>query len=173
MLTARLRLRPLQAEDADALHPLWTAPGVSRFLWDGHVLGRDQTRDLVMQSAYLYEERGYGLWAAFDVGQCLIGFCGYWFFRDAHDLELLYGVDESRWLQGYAREMAEALVSYGFEHLQLEEIRASTDAQNLASQRVLRRLGFIADTSHPQQDKRGFRLPRQRRDIGDDTWQAA
>lgn len=173
LFTARLRLRPLQVEDVDALHRLWSAPTVRRFLWDGHVLGLEQTRDLAMQSAYLFEERGCGLWVALDERQTLVGFCGYWLFREAHELELLYGVDESRWLQGYAREMAAALVSYGFEHLHLEEIRASTDLQNLASQRTLLRLGFIPEAQLANPDKRKFRMPRQRREVGEDGWQAA
>ncbi|HKY92970.1 MAG TPA: GNAT family N-acetyltransferase, partial [Nevskiaceae bacterium] len=164
--TARLRLLPLAADDVDALHRLWTAPGVRKYLWDDRVLRFEQTRDLVMQSGYLYEQRGYGLWGAFDAGGVLVGFCGFWFFRNDHELELLYGVDEGEWLRGYAREMAQAMVGYGFEVLGLTEIRASTDAPNVASQRVLKRLGFVADFERnaPGSKTVYFRLPRGRRD---------
>lgn len=161
LITPRLRLRPLAVADLDALHALWTAPGVRRHLWGDRILREEQTRDLLMQSEYLLGERGYGYWGAFDTDGCMIGFAGFGFFRSEHELELLYGVAEAHWYQGYAREMAQALIGYGFEHLQLEEIRASTEAANAASVRLLRRLGFVPDRA------RGlggptlfFRLPR-------------
>lgn len=172
--SARLHLRPLRESDVDALHALWVQPGVRRYLWDDRLLSREQVRDSVMQSLWLFEEQGCGLWLAHDADGTLVGFCGYWMFRDAHDLELLYGVDESQWSRGYAREMAESLVAYGFDTLRLDEIRASTDAPNHVSQRVLRRLGFVADA--PRQGAQGkafFRLPRARREDAGGGWEAA
>lgn len=172
--TARLHLRPLRESDIDALHALWSQPGVRRFLWDDRLLSREQVRESVMQSLWLFAEQGCGLWLAHDAQGALVGFCGYWMFRDAHDLELLYGVDESQWSMGYAREMSEALVGYGFDTLRLAEIRASADAPNLASQRVLRRLGFVPDAPRQgAQDKLFFRLPRARRDDAGGSWEAA
>jgi RimJ/RimL family protein N-acetyltransferase len=175
MGTAQLRLLPLGIEDTGELHRLWNAPGVLRQLWGDHVLRLEQTRDLVAQSAWLFEQQGYGFWGAFDRDGELVGFCGYWFFRNDHDLELLYGVREDRWLRGYAREMAAALVGYGFESLGLRELRASTEADNTGSQRVLARLGFVADHERGGlgAGPRYFRLPRQRRDSGDAAWGAA
>ncbi|MGQ0530871.1 MAG: GNAT family N-acetyltransferase [Panacagrimonas sp.] len=172
--SARLLLRPLQADDAECLHALWTAPTLRHFLWNDHILSMEQTRDQVMQSQYLHEQRGFGFWAAFDAEQCMVGFCGYGFFRDEHELELLYGVHAEHWQQGYGREMAEALVAYGLDVLKLREIRASVDAPNRASQRVLERLGFLVDTTRSGgTDKRHYRLPRERRQSGMDGWEAA
>lgn len=172
--TARLRLLPLGEGHVDDLHRLWTHPGVRLHLWDDRVLAFEQTRDIVMQSGYLMEQHGFGLWGAFDSAGELVGFCGFWFFRNEYELELLYGVEASHWLKGYAREMAAALVAYGFEHLNLAEIRASTDAANQASQRVLKRLGFVPENSFFRPDgKLVFRLPRERRSVGGDGWEAA
>lgn len=172
--TARLALHPLQEADVDALHALWLQPALRRFLWDGRALSREQVREAALQSQWLFAEQGCGLWLARDAEQRLVGFCGYWTFRDAHELELLYGVDESQCSRGYAREMAAALVGYGFDTLRFDEIRASTDAPNLASQRVLRRLGFVPDA--PRQGAPGklfFRLPRARREDVGEGWEAA
>lgn len=161
LATSRLHLRPLGSADVSILHALWTSPGVRRHLWNDHSLREEQTRDLLMQSEYLFEERGYGLWGGFDAENRMIGFAGYWFFRNEHELELLYGVAEPYWYRGYAREMAQTLIGYGFEHLQLGEIRASTEAANAGSVRLLKRLGFLADF---QRGAGGqtlfFRLPR-------------
>jgi len=172
--TAHLTLQPLQEPDIDALHALWTQRGVRRYLWDDRVLSLEQTRDAVMQSAWWFEHQGYGLWGACDADGVLVGFCGYGFFRDEHELELLYGVAEEHWMKGYGREMAEAMVAYGFDSLHLVEIRASTDLPNVASQRTLRRQGFVVDASRKGSDgKLYFRLPRARREDGGDGWEAA
>lgn len=172
--TARLRLAPLGEADIDSLHALWTVAGVRRYLWDGHILSYEQTRDIVTQSAALHADRGYGLWGAFDPEGILVGFCGYWSFRDEHELELLYGVAEPYWLKGYAREMVEPMIAYGFEHLRLPEIRASIDAPNGASQRVLRRQGFLNDSvRNVAGGKLYFRLPRERRETDSEGWEAA
>ncbi|MCC2657427.1 MAG: GCN5-related N-acetyltransferase [Panacagrimonas sp.] len=172
--TPRLHLRPLTDADIEPLHALWTQPAVRRFLWDDHVLSPEQTRDLVHQNQGWFEQHGYGLWAAHDGDGALVGFCGYGFFRDEHELELLYAVAEAQWMKGYAREMAEALVAYGFDTLRLGEIRASVDAPNSASQRVLKRLGFLPDTRrHGADRKLFFRLPRARRDGDGADWEAA
>lgn len=174
LLTARLRLLPLGGDHIAALHRLWIDPQVRRHLWDDRVLALEQTRDIVMQSGYLFEQHGYGLWGAFDADDSLVGFCGFWFFRNEHELELLYGVEYPQWFKGYAREMAEALVAYGFDHLNLSEIRASTDEQNTGSQRVLTRLGFLLENAHGRTGgKRVYRLPRERRNVADDGWEAA
>jgi [ribosomal protein S5]-alanine N-acetyltransferase len=172
--TQRLLLRPLREADVDALHALWTQPALRRFLWDDRMLTREQTRDAVAQSAWWFEQQGYGLWAAQDGEGALVGFCGYGFFRDEHELELLYGVDPQHWMRGYAREMAGSVVAYGLDTLRLAEIRASTDADNAGSQRVLRRLGFVRDGARPGADgKLYFRLPRARREAGGEDWEAA
>lgn len=44
--------------------------------------------------------------------------------------------------QGYAREAAHRLLSYLFDDLKVHRVRADTDVENLASVRLLERLGF-------------------------------
>ena len=53
-----------------------------------------------------------------------------------------YSVLPERWGQGYAGEGATRLVRYAFEELGLSALQASPRVGNVASARVLRRLGF-------------------------------
>ena len=53
-----------------------------------------------------------------------------------------YAVLSDHWNQGFATEMALASLRYGFERLGLTEIASWTLPINLASQRVLEKLGF-------------------------------
>jgi ribosomal-protein-alanine N-acetyltransferase len=144
--TARLDLQPLTPAAAAALHTLWTHPEVRRFLWDDEVIPPEKTASIIATSTKLFSDNGFGLWGMrLRDGKNLIGFGGYWFFRDPPELELLYGVAAERWDHGFATEAARALVRYGFETLQFPEVRGSTDALNGASVRVLEKAGLQFD----------------------------
>ena len=144
LTTARgLRLRPIREEDAGALHALWTAAAVRRHLWDDEVVPYERTLEAVGTSARLFAEHSFGLWGAYlPAGGDLIGFGGFWHFRDPPTLELLYGVAEPHWNRGHATDIGMRLVDYGFDVLGMPVIRASTDEPNAASVRVLQKLKF-------------------------------
>lgn len=73
----------------------------------------------------------------------LVGSCGLhlrpWRKRTA---ELGYCLAYEFWGNGYAREAVAALVTYGFESLDLHRICAVADPENVPSLRLLERLGF-------------------------------
>ncbi len=141
--TRRLLLAPLTAADTDALHGLWTTPEVRHFLWDGEVIPHERTAAIVAESARLFAVHGFGLWGArLRDGSSLVGFGGYWYFRDPPELALLYGMAAEHWGQGLATELARAVMTYGLTVLGFPEIRASTDVGNQASARVLEKLGL-------------------------------
>jgi RimJ/RimL family protein N-acetyltransferase len=143
LTTRRCVLRPLTTGDIERLHELWSSPGVRRFLWDGEVIPIARTRATIEQSRRMFAEQGFGLWAVWPIDSpSLTGFAGLWPFREPPELELLYGVAEDRWGRGYATEVAQAVVACCFDSLDMPVVRASTDAANGASRRVLEKLGF-------------------------------
>lgn len=143
ILTEHLKLRPLEPSDVDALHAMWTDREVRRFLWDGMVISRVRTHQIVEKSSSLFAEHGFGIWGVRLVdAEALAGFAGYWYFRTPPELELLFGVGPQQWNRGVATEAARAILHYGFEQLGFEEINASTDLENTASIRVLEKLGM-------------------------------
>jgi RimJ/RimL family protein N-acetyltransferase len=141
--TERLSLRPLTDADATELHRIWTKEAVRRFLWDGAIVPPSRTLRIIAASRDMFLAKGYGLWgvrAAESEG--LIGFGGFWLFRDPPEPELLFGVTDPLWGHGYATELAGAVVRYGLRSLGMGQIRASTVVENAASIRVLEKLGF-------------------------------
>ncbi len=141
--TRRLTLRPVRSADTLELHELWTSAGVRRYLWDDEIISLGKTRDAIVKSERLFRDRGLGLWGARDAQtNGLMAFAGFWHFHDPPALELLYGVKEDLWGQGYAVEAARAVIEYGANTLEMERIQASTDEANAASVRVLQKLGF-------------------------------
>jgi RimJ/RimL family protein N-acetyltransferase len=144
--TPRTILRPLTLSDASALHALWTTPGVRRYLWDDTVLTVEQTAEVVERSVRLHREQGFGLWGVWPrEGGSLLGFVGFTYFYEPPVLELGYGIAEEQWGHGLATEVAQAMIAYGFNTLGLTDIRASLNADNIASARVLEKLGFVLE----------------------------
>jgi [ribosomal protein S5]-alanine N-acetyltransferase len=147
-----LSLHPVAAADVESLHAVFIQPGVRRFVFDGQIIARELTQQIVERSAALSAERGLGLWlaranpaAAGSDSHAIVGFGGFWHFREPPELELLYGVADACIGRGYGLEIARGVVQYGFDALRMPVIRASTDAGHLASQRILDRLGFVCE----------------------------
>ena len=148
----RLSLRPIGLDDIEALHSLWIDEPVRRFLWDGKIVPLDRTHEIVETNRVLFDEDGFGIWGIRELGsQELIGFAGYWHFREPPSLELLFGVAPGHWNRGIATEAGLRLICYAFEELGFLSIDASTDVDNTASIRVAEKLGMM----------------RQRRDVVD------
>lgn len=143
LTTRRLALNPVVQEDLQPLHALWSSAGVRRFLWDGEIITLARTEGVITESRRQFAECGHGLWCAWRVNSReLCGFGGIWPFRDPPELELLYGVAEHLWGQGYATEIAHGIVGHCFQSLSMAVVRASTDAANVASICVLEKLKF-------------------------------
>ncbi|MEM7164435.1 MAG: GNAT family protein [Planctomycetota bacterium] len=144
--TQRLSLRPLRLDSLAALHSLWTAENVRRYLWDGEVIPLEQTREILEKNCELFEQAGFGIWGVREHGSdALLGFTGYWHFRTPPSLELLFGVAAEQWSRGIASESSRCVIRYGFEQLDFQRVDASTDAANTASVRVLEALGMVRD----------------------------
>lgn len=129
--------------DSERLHAIFTDESVRRFLWDGEVIPLERTHALIDKSRELFEARAFGIWGLRELaGGDLLGFAGYWHFRDPPSLELLFGVAPNAWNLGIATEAARCLVDYAFEVLGFPSVEASTDFGNSASVRVLEKLGL-------------------------------
>lgn len=141
--TSRLTLRPLRHADAAALHALFLEPQVYRYLTDGQVMPREWIDSVIADSDTTFAQHGLGLWAVFPKGSdTLIGLTGFRYFYDPPVLELLYALMPAHWQRGLATEMASAAIDFAFTHNDIAAIRASTDAPNQASVRVMERLGM-------------------------------
>jgi ribosomal-protein-alanine N-acetyltransferase len=128
--------------DVDAMHALWTDPGVRKYLWDDAVIDRERAADVVARSCADFAERRYGLWAIHLQGLAEpIGFCG---LRPSESgaPELLFGIRPRLWGQRLAGEAATAVLDYAFSSLGHAKVEAATDVPNHPSIRVLERLGM-------------------------------
>ncbi len=105
------------------------------------------------------ENKGYTLWAIeLKATADLIGFIGlnYTDFP-AHFTPAIgigWRIGSQYWCNGYATEGAKAVLDYGFNKINLEEIVAFTVPDNLRSIKVMERLGMLRDLegdfNHPK-----------------------
>jgi RimJ/RimL family protein N-acetyltransferase len=140
--TTRLQLRPCQSEDIQLIHTLWTNDRIRFFLFDNRVISSDEAKSFVEDSIANFEQHGYGLWLVFirDM-EHLVGFAGFLSSEEGTP-SLIYGVHPDCWGYGYATEAASAVLSYALDKLALPKVRADVDEPNIASVRVLEKLGM-------------------------------
>lgn len=150
LTTARLRLRPVSADDLDELHVLWADPEVRRYLMDGRTVDRGWSAGTVRRCVEEFEAAGLGMWLVSRrrLGD-IVGFCGLRDDAPNDEVGLIYGIAPAFWGQGLASEAARALLGYGFGELDLPRIVAGADAPNAASLRVLDKLGMRYERSRP------------------------
>ena len=69
---------------------------------------------------------------------------------EGDDIEIAYRLPHARWGQGFATEMARAVLAHGLDTLGLARIVGLTWPENVPSQRVLEKIGMRreADAEH-------------------------
>jgi RimJ/RimL family protein N-acetyltransferase len=171
--SARLVLRPVHMADAAALHALLVHEDVRRYLTDGVAMSRTWVEGIIHESAVAFVERGLGLWSVHEHGaQMIIGLTGFRNFYTPPVFELLYALQPSYWHRGVATEMAQAAIDYAFRYTSLPAVRASTDAPNQASLRVLERLGMRPHRRTAQADAHGVCWDQLHFIISREEWQS-
>jgi len=144
--TSRLTLRPCDEADIELLHRHWTEPDVRRYLWDGRTVSKETVREFVHASLESSRKRDYGLWILLSKPEgAFRGVCG---LRDGELAwpELLYSVTPKHWGRGLVTEGACCVLRQAFEELGLRGVVATVDKPNVASIRVLEKLGlYVTD----------------------------
>ena len=130
-----IALRAIESADGDALHAIFTEPGVRRFLFDDIELTRAETQEYVDAACT------QGAWTIRQDGE-IAGLVA--LRRIDADRELIVALSERCWGIGDATRAARQAVQHGFDALALERILATVDLPNERSHRLMARLGFKA-----------------------------
>ena len=144
--TARLVADRLALAHIPEIHRLHSDPLVMKTLSaDGNVMSEEATTKHLQCCTDHWQQRGFGLWLfrGKSAGQ-FIGRGGLMSYQidGVEVIGLAYAVLSEYWNQGFATEMAEASLRIGFEELCFPEIASWTLPMNLASRRVMHKLGF-------------------------------
>ena len=144
--TAHLLLRPFAADDARAVLDYWQSdPGWERFNASvpRDFSGADAQRFVEEMRARSRADRPH--WAIVHDG-AVVGVVSLTFEQDHRIAVIGYGVHGGLKGRGFSTEAARKVIGAAFAACpQLQRIRAHTDAENVASIRVLDKLGFTRE----------------------------
>ena len=143
--TERLRLRPLAMSDAAALYPLQRDGEMMRYF--GGPYRREQTETWLEWHVAMWEQEGYSHWAAeLKESRILVGWIGLTKVWEPEEMlpavEVGWFVDHNYWGKGLATEGGRQSLTFGFDDLALDRIIARYDPKNVASGKVMEKLGM-------------------------------
>jgi RimJ/RimL family protein N-acetyltransferase len=140
--TERLLLRPVERSDVDTI-ARWNADPEHTL----HLMGvqtLEQTEEAMERWLGHWERHGFGMLIAEDKASGEpIGRTGAQYHRAwPHDPEIGWAYDRAWWGRGLATEAGRAVVDWAFGELDFARVVSITTEANVASRRVMAKLGF-------------------------------
>ena len=146
--TDRLVMREMIEEDAKELFELDSDPKVHKYLGNKPVKNLEQSIEILKNVLQQYKDFGIGRWAVIDKKtNDFIGWSGLKFekmlVKDKRDYyDLGYRFKRKYWGKGIASETAIESLKYGFKTMNLKEICAAAQVENIASNKILKKVGM-------------------------------
>lgn len=139
--TERLILRTLELEDIGTIMSIWGDEEVMKY--SGGAGTRERELGALRFYLKLQEEKGYSPYAVImKETREMVGVCGF-NPPDGEYIELMYHFAGKHWGIGLASESSSACIEYARNSLKAEKLAAYTDPENIASQNVLLKSGFV------------------------------
>ena len=152
--TERLHMRPLNMIDVNAIYKLDSDPLVMKYLGNRPVKNLDEVNFYLKNIIKQYELYGIGRWAVMEksTGE-MIGWAGLKFMNEVTNghvdfYDVGYRFRPEFWGKGYATEATNAWIGYAKNQLNVHTLYASAHTENIASQHVLKKCGFIQKSEY-------------------------
>lgn len=136
--TARLRLRRISADDWRGIHAYMSDPGVTAWLPEGIL---DENGSKTFAASHAGDEPKAFAAANLDTGE-ILGHMVFHPYAGTHTYEIGWVFAKAAQGQGYATEAASALLAHAFETLKCHRVIATCQPENIASWRVMEKLGM-------------------------------
>ncbi len=141
--TERLLLRIYKAEELEIVYRMLSDTDVTRFYPPNFSIEREDVLSSLPRRLEKWRTQGFGQLGVFEKNtENLIGYCGLQYFDKTPEIEIYYGFFKDFWGKGIATEAAKAMLRFAFEEANLEKTAAGTHPDNLASQKVLLKIGL-------------------------------
>lgn len=152
--TERLILREKTMEDKEELFALHTDPEVQKYTGESVVESIEVIENALKRRVRDYKKYGYGRWLVEDkmTKEC-IGWAGLLYLPEFDKIDIGYRFHQKHWGKGYATEASKAILEYGFNTLNLDLIIAIAMPDNLASIRVMEKIGMKFDKQAPYDEE--------------------
>lgn len=141
--TRTLLLRELRPEDAEAIYRLYSDDEVTRYYDLDTFSSRRQALDLINRQLLRFRKGEAIRWGiASRENDIVIGTVGYVVEKSNAQAGLGYDLAKPYWRRGIMTEALQIVIHYGFSSLRLNRIQALVIPGNVASIRLLEKLGF-------------------------------
>lgn len=146
--TERFFLREILPTDVDGLFELDSDADVHRYLGNKPVENKNQIIDVISFIRQQYIDNGIGRWAIIDKEtNGFIGWAGLKLITEETNnridfYDLGYRLIKKYWNKGIGTEVASATLKYAFDELNLKEVYAMADSDNVGSNKILKKIGF-------------------------------
>ena len=148
LTTERLVLRALGEEDLGGFAEMMGDERVARWFDGGPVSREESWRSIAMHLGH-WVLRGFGQWAVEDRDGRFVGRVGLWQPEGWPGLEVGWAMSPQFWGRGYATEGGRAAVAWAFDQLGVDEVISVTLPHNMASRRVMEKVGLNYDRTEP------------------------
>lgn len=143
--TERVFMRELTREDVEAVYGHFSIPEVTRFMDIEVCKDLKEAEEIIV---FHIEDSGcrYGLFS--KENKELIGTCGFhcWSIVDEKTkAKIGFDLSPSYWGRGLMQEALKEVIRIGFDLMKLDYIEATTEIENLQSQKLLKRMEFIQE----------------------------
>ena len=146
--TERLILREILQSDLDGMFELDSDPEVHKYLGNKTISDKNQIANVINFVRQQYIDNGIGRWAVIDKRtNAFIGWTGLKFVTELINghknyYDLGYRLIRKYWGQGIATETALISLDYAFVKLKIDEVYAAASCENLASNKILQKVGM-------------------------------
>lgn len=144
--TERLLLRPFDYKDWQSMQKYWVSdPKIQSMYAEPAYETKEEILGLLEQYIKGYEKEDYYRWAITLKGSddCIGQIAFFMVSSEHHFAEFEYAIGSEFQRQGLVTEATKALISYGFNQINLHKIQVSHREGNRASQRVIEKCGFV------------------------------
>jgi [ribosomal protein S5]-alanine N-acetyltransferase len=142
--TDRLLIRKLSKEDAHAIFHYASDPEVTKYVFFQTHQTLEDTWKFLEFSLEKYEKKEVAPWGIEwkETGE-LIGTCDFlWWSVEHKKAEIGYIISKEFWNRGIMSEAVKKLIQFGFEVMELNRIEARCNENNIASARVMEKVGM-------------------------------
>lgn len=147
LTTPRLLLRPLREEDAEPLFAIWSDAEAMRYFSFPAMTDFGQAKDRIASKLKTAAD-GQDFICVVELKTTgeVVGDCALFNASEqCRRTEIGFSSQRRHWGNGYMGEAISALVEHAFGALHLRRIEADIDPRNVASARLLERLGFLRE----------------------------
>ncbi len=145
--TKRCGFSHWKAEDLPYAISLWGQPEVTRYITASGVYTHGEIQHRLMLEIDNLSRYGVQYFPVYALDStALIGCCGLRPYKEQPNIyELGFHLRKEFWHQGYASECGRAMMDYAFRVLGAVELKAGHNPNNIASKKVLQKLGFCPE----------------------------